>query len=359
MKREVRVVVGGAGVAGLTTAVALAEAGALVHVIAEQVPGVTSLAAGAMWGPYLVEPKDKVDQWGQRSLEIFRRLAEDPSTGVRLTSGIEASRAAEAPPEGATTLPGFRLCEPAELPAGFSAGYRFTVPLIDMPTYLAYLLRRLDAPSGTGERRRLASLADAGPAALIVNCPGLGAQELVPDHDFWPIRGQHVAVTKGLTEFFSEDTGLSQDLLCFYLHGDTVVLGGTAIGGEGSLAPDEKAAAGIFARCVEAEPRLAKARVLEHRLGARPTRAMVRVEAERAEDGTVVVHNYGHGGGWSSYGATTMFSPAIPAFFWISVSMRRWTLRVASSSSRLARMTLAFSSVKGRPLSWEKVPVSG
>ncbi|MEU6706591.1 FAD-dependent oxidoreductase [Streptomyces wuyuanensis] len=292
-----RVVVVGAGVAGLTTAVVLAEAGASVHVIAEQVPGVTSLAAGAMWGPYLVEPKDKVDQWGQRSLEIFRKLAEDPSTGVRLTSGIEASRTAEEPPGWATTLPGFRPCELAELPAGFSAGYRFTVPLIDMPTYLDYLLRRLDAAGGTVERRRLVSIADAGPAAVIVNCTGLGAKDLLPDPDLRPIRGQHVVVTNpGLTEFFSEDTGLSPDLLCFYPHGDTVVLGGTAIDGEGDLAPDDKAAAGILARCAEVEPRLAEARVLEHRLGARPTRSAVRVEAERWEDGTMVVHNYGHGG---------------------------------------------------------------
>ncbi|MFB8127301.1 FAD-dependent oxidoreductase [Streptomyces bacillaris] len=292
-----RVVVVGAGVAGLTTAVVLAEAGASVHVIAEQVPGVTSLAAGAMWGPYLVEPKDKVDQWGQRSLEIFRKLAEGPATGIRLTSGIEASRTAEAPPDWATILPGFRPCKPAELPAGFTAGYRFTVPLIDMPTYLGYLLRRLDAAGGTVERRRLASLADAAPASVIVNCTGLGAQELVPDHDLRPIRGQHVVVTNpGLTEFFSEDTGLSPDLLCFYPHGDTVVLGGTAIDGEGSLVPDDTAAANIQARCAEVEPRLAEARVLEHRIGARPTRSAVRVEAERRKDGTVVVHNYGHGG---------------------------------------------------------------
>ncbi|MFP3119875.1 FAD-dependent oxidoreductase [Streptomyces sp. Iso 434] len=292
-----RVVVVGAGVAGLTTAVVLAEAGPSVHVIAEQVPGVTSLAAGAMWGPYLVEPKDRVDEWGQRSLTVFRELSEDPSTGVRLTSGIEASRTAEAPPDWATTLPGFRACEPAELPAGFSAGYRFTVPLIDMPTYLNYLLRRLDDAGGTVERRRLASLADAGPAPVIVNCSGLGAQELVPDEDLRPIRGQHVVVTNpGLTEFFSEDTGLSRNLLCFYPHGDTVVLGGTAIDGEGDLAPDGEAAANILARCAEVEPRLAKAQVLEHRIGARPTRSTVPLEVERWEDGTVVLHNYGHGG---------------------------------------------------------------
>ncbi|GAA3025766.1 hypothetical protein GCM10010448_04530 [Streptomyces glomeratus] len=144
-----RVVVVGAGVAGLTTGVVLAEAGASVCVMAEQVPGATSLAAGAMWGPYLVEPMEKVEQWGQRSLEVFREPAEEPATGVRLTSGIEASRTAEGAPGWATTLPGFRLCEPAELPAGFAAGYRFTVPLIDMPTYLDYLCAGYAMP---GER---------------------------------------------------------------------------------------------------------------------------------------------------------------------------------------------------------------
>ncbi|MFC8868219.1 FAD-dependent oxidoreductase [Streptomyces sp. NPDC057148] len=292
-----RVVVVGAGVAGLTTAVILAEAGVSVHVIAEEVPGVTSLAAGAMWGPYLVEPKDKVDQWGQRSLEIFRRLAEDPATGVRLTSGIEASRTAETAPDWATTLPGFRPCEPAELPGGFTSGYRFTVPLIDMPSYLDYLLRRFRDAGGVVEQRQLTSLSDAGSASAIVNCAGLGAKDLLPDPDLRPIRGQHVVVTNpGLTEFFSEDTGLSPDLLCFYPHGDTVVLGGTAIDGEDDLASDDTAAASILARCIEVEPRLATARVLEHRIGARPTRATVRVDPERREDDTLVVHNYGHGG---------------------------------------------------------------
>ena len=147
------------------------------------------------------------------------------------------------------------------------------------------------------EQRRLTSLSEAGPASAIINCAGLGARHLVPDPDLRPIRGRHVVLTNpGLTECFSEDPGLSPDLLCFYPHGDTVVLGGTAMDGEGDLAPDDKAAAGILARCSEVEPRLAQARVLEHRVGARPTRATVRVEEEVGEDGTAVVHNYGHGG---------------------------------------------------------------
>jgi len=292
-----RVVVIGAGVSGLTTAIVLAEAGAKVHVVAEELPGVTSLAAGAMWGPYLVEPKDKVDQWSQHSLNTFRELAADPATGVRLTSGIEASRHADSPPDWATAAPGFRACETAELPNGFTSGYRFTVPLIDMPVYLGYLQRRLLNTGAVIEKRTLRSLYEAGPASAIVNCTGLGAGALVPDPDLRPIRGQHVVVTNpGLTEFFSEDTGLSPDLLCIYPYGDTAVLGGTAIDGDGNLDADDAVAKSILARCTLVEPRLTNAEIIAHRIGARPTRHRVRVEGERLPDGTLVLHNYGHGG---------------------------------------------------------------
>lgn len=291
------VVVIGAGVSGLTTAIVLAEAGVKVKVIAEEVPGTTSLAAGATWGPYLVEPKHKVERWSQRSLEVFRELASDPATGVRLTSGIEASRHADSPPDWATSLPGFRPCELSELPAGFTSGYRFTVPLIDMPVYLDYLQGRLAETGARVEQRRLRSLAEAGPVAAVVNCTGMGARDLVYDPELRPIRGQHVVVTNpGLTEFFSEDTGPSTDLLCIYPHGDTVILGGTAIDGVGDLDADDAAANAILARCTLAEPRLTDVRVIEHRVGVRPTRGSVRVKSDRHEEGTLVVHNYGHGG---------------------------------------------------------------
>jgi D-amino-acid oxidase len=297
MTAETRAVVVGAGVVGLTAAVVLAEGGWRVHVIADRIPGTTSLAAGAMWGPYLVEPKDRVDEWSRFSLEVFRELASDPVTGVRLTSGIEASRHADSPPDWATALPGFRPCEPSELPAGYASGYRFTVPLIDMPVYLGYLQRRLVDAGATVERRGLSALADAGPASAIINCTGMGARVLVPDPELRPIRGQHVVTTNpGLTEFFSEDTGLSPDLLCIYPHGDTVVLGGTAIDGNGDLDADHDVAAAILARCTLVEPRLADPQVIAHRVGVRPTRSRVRVESDRLQDGTLIVHNYGHGG---------------------------------------------------------------
>ncbi|MEV4078348.1 FAD-dependent oxidoreductase [Nonomuraea fuscirosea] len=291
-----RVVVVGAGVSGLTTAVVLAEAGHNVHVITAELPGVTSLAAGAMWGPYLVEPKDKVDQWSHESLLTLQELAADSATGVRLTSGIEASRTAQNPPDWATTLPGFQPCAPAELPEGFTTGYRFTAPLIDMPTYLDYLRRRLDAAGVSIELRTLSSLEDAQPAATIVNCTGLSARSLAHDPGVRAIRGQQLVVTNpGLTEFFSEDTGTSPELLCIYPHGDIAVLGGTAIDGDESLEVDHQAAEAILTRCRAVEPRLAQVEILGHRVGLRPTRDQVRVEADPIE-GRTLLHNYGHGG---------------------------------------------------------------
>jgi D-amino-acid oxidase len=292
-----QVTVIGAGVSGLTTAVVLAEAGVRVHVVAEDLPGRTSLAAGAMWGPYLVEPKEKVDEWSQHSLEVFRALADDPSTGVRITAGVEVSRYADAPPEWATTLPGFQPCGPDELPPGFTTGYRFEVPLIDMPVYLAYLQTRLLATGATVTQGTVADLDDPALGPVVVNCSGLGARQLAADNDLRPIRGQHVIVTNpGITEFFSEDTGTSPDLLCIYPHGDTVALGGTAIDGCDDPDPDLAAAEAILRRCTAVDPRLAEARVLAHRVGARPTRPAVRVEAEQRTAGRTVLHNYGHGG---------------------------------------------------------------
>lgn len=99
----------------------------------------------------------------------------------------------------------------------------------------------------------------------------------------------------GITEFFSEDTGLSPELLHYCPHGATVVVGGTAEVDVWSREPDPDLAAAIIDRCAKVEPRLRDARVLGHRVGLRPTRPLVRLE-EMTVDKTHLIHNYGHGG---------------------------------------------------------------
>jgi D-amino-acid oxidase len=295
---DVDALVIGAGVSGLTTAICLAGAGVRTRIWTARMPqATTSAAAGAMWGPYLVEPLDRVAVWSQRTLATLRQLAQNAETGVRLVAGAEASRTPVPPPDWGNQLDGFRLCQPSELPEGFATGWRFVAPLVDMPTYLGYLLRRAMESEVDVELRPVQSLDEASTVApVVVNCTGIGARHLVPDSSLTPIRGQLVVVENpGIAEFFSEDTGLSPELTHFYPFGDTVVLGGLAEEGAWSLEPDPAVAAGILKRCGEVEPRLRAAQVVEHRVGLRPTRPQVRVEEERV-GALRIIHNYGHGG---------------------------------------------------------------
>src|SRR3954452_14202934 len=79
-----RVTVIGAGVIGLTTAVALEEAGHDVTVLAaERGARTTSGVAGAVWLPFHVGPKERVPVWAQRTRERLRAIARDaPEAGV-------------------------------------------------------------------------------------------------------------------------------------------------------------------------------------------------------------------------------------------------------------------------------------
>jgi len=295
---DVDAIVIGAGVSGLSTAICLAETGVRTRIWTARMPRyTTSAAAGAMWGPYLVEPLDRVAVWSQRTLATLRQLAKNAETGVRLVAGVEASRTPVPPPDWGGQLEGFRLCQPNELPDGFATGWRFVAPLVDMPTYLGYLLQRATDAGVDVELRPVRSLDEASTVVpVVVNCTGIGARELVPDPSLMPIRGQLVVVENpGIAEFFSEDTGLSPELTHFYPFGDTVVLGGLAEEGAWSMEPDPAVAAGILKRCSEVEPRLRDARVIEHRVGLRPTRPQVRVEEETV-GALRVIHNYGHGG---------------------------------------------------------------
>ena len=83
------VVVIGAGVSGLTSAICLAEAGWPVRVWAAQTPRQsTSAVAGAVWGPRSREPVAGVRAWTLESLRTFLELADEPGTGVRMAPAL-------------------------------------------------------------------------------------------------------------------------------------------------------------------------------------------------------------------------------------------------------------------------------
>lgn len=291
------VLVVGAGVSGLTTAVRLAENGFRVRVRAERESAdSTSAAAGAIWDPiYATHPS--VPIWADRTYDAFVRMEREARPGVRLIDGVEASREGIATPDWAVNLPGYRDCTHDELPHGFASGWHYRAPIIDMPPYLGWLLQRFTRAGGDLVRGRLESLPEAfADAPVVVNCSGVGARELVPDIEVRPIRGQLVAVRNpGITEFFAEHTDALSEMTYLLPQGPVLLLGGSADKDVDDMTPDLEVARAIVARCAEIFPPIADAEFLGHRAGIRPDRPRIRLEHENLGD-RHIVHNYGHSG---------------------------------------------------------------
>jgi len=294
---DVDAVVVGAGVVGLTTAISLAEAGLSTRIVtAAPPPAATSVAAGAIWGPVRCGPPQRCLAWSRTALEVLSVLAGDPDSGVHYVSGREVAAHRATPPDWLTLLPDARLLGPGDLPPGFVSGWAYTAPATNMPVYLAYLLARYTALGGRVTVETVGSLA-AVDAPVVVNCTGIGARDLVPDDSVVPVRGQVVVVQNpGITEFYLDHGDDGADYLYLFPHGDVAVLGGTAYEGASDMAPRPEVSARILRDCTTVFPSLHGAQVIAERVGLRPVRPAVRLEAEPLPGGRVLWHNYGHGG---------------------------------------------------------------
>jgi D-amino-acid oxidase len=287
----------GAGVSGLSCGVRLLEAGHRVLIRARDLPhATTSAVAAAVWYPYKAFPEHLVLRWSAVTYAELMRLAGEPRAGVIVREGIELFPTPVPDPWWRDATPDFRRATSAELPPGYADGYVFSAPVVEMPMYLAFLLGRLRALGGELEQAPAVDLAAAlASHDAVVDCAGLGARELAGDRTLVPIRGQIVRVAQVGVERFTFDDHGPGGVTYIVPRSRDIVLGGTADEGDERLAADPPTAEGILARCAALDPRLRHAEVLEHRVGLRPGRPSVRLEAER-RDGGLLVHNYGHGG---------------------------------------------------------------
>ncbi|WKN47314.1 FAD-dependent oxidoreductase [Nocardioides sp. Arc9.136] len=293
-----RVIVVGAGVSGLTCAVRLLEAGHRVDVLARDLPHeTTSATAAGLWYPYRALPEDRVTAWARTSYEVLAELAGQEGTGVRLVAGTEVHTGdgdvtGRPDPWWAAAVPGFARTE--AVPEGWAGGWSFTAPVVEMPTYLTWLLRRVEHLGGTLTRLGMGGLPPGGD--VVVDCAGIGARLLAADLSVVPVRGQVVHVEQvGLDRWWldaGEGSG-SDGLRPTYVvpRSADIVLGGTVEEGDWSRTPSPESARDILGRARRLVPELADARVLGHRVGLRPVRPTVRVERTGR-----VVHCYGHGG---------------------------------------------------------------
>ncbi|MFJ6895282.1 FAD-dependent oxidoreductase [Streptomyces hokutonensis] len=290
-----QVIVVGGGVIGLTTAVVLAESGARVRVwTRETVELTTSAVAGALWWPYRIEPEALVGEWALQSLRVYEELAARPEeTGVRMVEGVQGGARLDELGPWARRVPGLREARAEEYAGG---GLWARLPLIDMSTHLPWLRERFLRAGGTVEEASVTDLTEV-PAPVVVNCTGLDSLDLVPDRSMRPVRGQLVVVENpGITTWFTSVDHSADTSTYFFPQPGGLILGGTAEDGAWSMTPDPATAEAIVARCAAIRPEIADARVLEHRVGLRPTRPAVRLERQVLRGGRVLVHNYGHGG---------------------------------------------------------------
>jgi D-amino-acid oxidase len=285
-----RIAVVGAGVAGLTCAKVLVEAGYGVTIVADDFAPRTSAAAAAIWFPYAIEPIGLAMGWARQSFERYRELATIAGTGVSFVDfDVLSEDVSDRRPEWARELGATELesagCGP------YASGYRLNVPLMDTRRYLPWLRSTLHVER---VQQRVASLGELTGFDAVVNCSGHRANALdTSGPKIEPRRGIVLRLPNpGITRavVFDEDP----DRLMYVVpRGDDVVLGGTfeLTADEEKLPPDVRRT--IFERCMAFEPRLADVtpEMGELAVGIRPGAAEVCLR----RDGNVV-HNYGHGG---------------------------------------------------------------
>ena len=153
------------------------------------------------------------------------------------------------------------------------------------------------------------------PATLIINASGLGSLKLggVRDTTMFPARGQVVVVRNEMDAMLivsGTEDGPSEALYAMTRGGGGgSILGGTFQADSWESQPDPSTALRIMKRVVEVKPEIAGGKgiagldVIRHAVGLRPYRkGGVRIEEERLDDETWIVHNYGHGG-WGYQGS--------------------------------------------------------
>ncbi|MGH2485013.1 MAG: FAD-dependent oxidoreductase, partial [Ktedonobacterales bacterium] len=250
-------------------------------------------------------PEDLVLGWGARAFQVFQELAGQSESGVVMRDAIELLPARSPDPWWAPAVPNFRHATRDECLGRYADGYAFDAPVIDMSVYLDYLMRRFLDAGGTVSQRRLSGLDEAfAECPLVVNCAGLGARELLGDHELIPSRGQVVRIRatpywQSILDHVILDDSDPDKVTYIVPRIHDIVLGATAIEGEESVDVDDETTNAILARCAALVPELAdlaRADILNIAVGLRPTRPAIRLEREQITPERAVIHNYGHGG---------------------------------------------------------------
>lgn len=319
LEQKEKVIVVGAGIMGLTSAIKLLEEGYEVEIWTKELPGPVSKVA-SFWEPFASEPdREGRDQtWGEDTYKELVAQTKKGVPGLAIAPGLTIFTGEREAPDWAPYVPSYKhLHDPKDLkeaskPLGVNipkngvSGYTVDYPTFDMPPYMEHLIQYFEGLGGKILHRTVSEgLPEAfNEADTVVNCTGLASRDLVFDSTVKAMRGQLVKVTKpaGVDAVVIDDE-CPDGMRNVMPHANHIMLGGTAED-TSEETPNEQVSADIIKRCTDLVPALKGAQKIETVVGLRPYRSKgIRLEPEdtgiqrtNGKGTKQVIHNYGHGG---------------------------------------------------------------
>ncbi|OQR90756.1 D-aspartate oxidase [Achlya hypogyna] len=276
-----QIIVVGAGVIGLASAMALLEAGhAHVTIVAESFDDTTSHVAGAIWRPFALSKNSStasIDRWGHATMLWLTKLMEMHGTdavGIQRTEGREYhDEPSVAHPYWAHSVDGFRFLTREEAQSkGALYGCAYTTLMVHPGKLLPWMRVHIERLGGRFEQRHVASLDDLQ-CDVIVNCTGMGAKTLVGDTSVYPVRGQTIKVTNpAVTQFCMHEVN---HVYTYILPrpGGEVVIGGTVQAHNYSTSCNQADIDAILGRAIKLNPAVAESKIVGTKAGLRPQTA--------------------------------------------------------------------------------------
>ncbi|CCM01224.1 uncharacterized protein FIBRA_03272 [Fibroporia radiculosa] len=349
------IVVVGAGVAGLTTAITIQEKGGYsVTIVAETFPSdPKTIKYCSFWaGGHHVSHAGGDARLQKIDSDTFKIMWDLSAPGGDAEACFMRISETQYFYDGRDAhldwMPDFKRLPEDSLVPGAKVGVTFTTLTFDCPKYVNYLLARFLARGGTvvrGSVQHVNQVAEGGadifargrassaPVDAVIVCPGLGARTLggVEDDQVYPVGGQTVLLRAPWVTFGRSASHLSEARWTFTIprKSGEIICGGTKVDNDWYPVPRPETTEDILKRCLALCPELAppevravreptvddiRSLILEEGVGLRPARkGGIRLDVEwiegRKGQGKIpMVFNYGHSGAGfqSSWGSASI-----------------------------------------------------